>query len=92
MTKYLEEDVTALISELQETVRRIFCLMVNNPNDVVVSQVATKHTVSLEVAVAESDVRFAVGSGGYNVDAVRTVLNCWSSKTGITAHVHVCHV
>ena len=54
--------------------------MVDNPQQVEVTEIAGEHTLVIELKVAKEDLGKIIGKKGRNVQAMRTILNAASGK------------
>ena len=54
--------------------------LVDNPEQVSVSEIEGNQTLVLELKVAKSDIGKIIGKHGQNVRAIRTILNAVSGK------------
>lgn len=54
--------------------------LVDNPDQVKVSEVATDNTILVEVQVAQSDMGRVIGRGGTVVNSIRTLLQVLAVK------------
>ena len=66
-----------MLKELIETMARA---LVDNPEQVKVSEIEGGMTSIIELRVAKSDLGKVVGKQGRNVDAMRTILSAVSMK------------
>ena len=64
-----------LISDIVEA-------LVDQPDQVTVTEVICDHTVVLELSVAKSDMGKVIGKQGRNAQAIRTILVAASGKAG----------
>ena len=67
---------------MKELIEMIAKALVDNPNDVVVSEIEGEHTIVLELKVAKNDVGKIVGKEGNHAKAIRTILSAASGKKG----------
>ena len=65
---------------MKELIKYIAQGLVDNPEDVEVSEVEGEHTVVIELKVAKSDIGKVIGKKGRNVQAVRTIISAASAK------------
>ncbi|MDP8256512.1 MAG: KH domain-containing protein [Candidatus Alcyoniella australis] len=56
--------------------------LVDNPNDVQVSDVDSERTLVLELRVAPDDLGKVIGKNGRTARAMRTILSAASTKSG----------
>jgi len=66
-----------MLKELIETVARA---LVDNPEQVKVSEIEGEMTSIIELRVAKADLGKVIGKQGRNVDAMRTILNVAAMK------------
>ena len=55
--------------------------LVDQPEQVSVTEIEGGHTVVLEISVAKSDMGKVIGKRGRHADAIRTILSAVSGKT-----------
>jgi len=67
-----------MLKELIETMARA---LVDNPEQVKVSETEGGMTSIIELKVAEADLGKVIGKRGHNVDAMRTILSAAATKT-----------
>jgi len=65
---------------MKDLLIRIAQAVVDNPEEVSVSEIETAHTTILELKVAESDMGKVIGKHGRTANAIRCVLNAASGK------------
>ena len=65
---------------LKELIEFIAKALVDNPDEVDVSEIAGEQTVVLELRVAKKDLGKVIGKQGRTVKAMRAILNAASSK------------
>lgn len=65
------------MKELTEFIAKV---LVDNPDDVSVSETETEQAVILELRVAQSDLGKIIGKHGRTAKAIRSVLNAASTK------------
>ncbi len=66
---------------MKELIERIAQELVDQPDQVSVSEIAGGRTVVFELRVAKSDIGKIIGKRGQNVNAIRTILNAVSGKS-----------
>ena len=64
----------------KELIKYIAQAIVDNPEEVEVSEIEGEHSVVIELKVAKSDIGKVIGKKGRNVQAVRTILSAASAK------------
>jgi predicted RNA-binding protein YlqC (UPF0109 family) len=72
-------DSTASIKELVEY---IVTSLVDNPDQVTVSESGQQDTIVLEISVASSDMGRVIGKGGRVVNSIRTLVQVLAAKQG----------
>ena len=65
---------------MKELIKYIAQALVDNPEEVEVSEIWAEHTVVIELKVAKSDIGKVIGREGRNVQAMRSVLSASSAK------------
>ena len=65
---------------LKELVEFVARALVDQPDDVEVSEIAGEQTIVLELRVAKEDLGKVIGKQGRTVKAMRAILNAASSK------------
>lgn len=65
---------------LKELVHYIVQSMVDNPEEILVSEIEGNQTTVLELRVAKSDLGKVIGKQGRNAQAIRTILAAVSAK------------
>ena len=65
---------------MKELVIEIVKALVDQPDEVTVTEVEGGHTVVLELRVAKSDMGKVIGKRGRNAQAIRTILSAASGK------------
>lgn len=66
----------------KELVEKIVQLLADNPNEVVVNELAGEQVSVLEIRVAQSDTGKVIGRKGRNIQAIRTILEALGGKQG----------
>lgn len=66
---------------MKELIQYIVRALVDNPDDVSVSEIEGGQTTVLELKVAKSDLGKVIGKQGRNAQAIRTILSAVSAKT-----------
>jgi predicted RNA-binding protein YlqC (UPF0109 family) len=64
----------------KELIHHIVQAMVDNPDEVSVSEIEGDQTTVLELKVAKKDLGKVIGKQGRNAQAIRTILNAVSAK------------
>ena len=65
---------------MKDLIKRIVQALVDNPEQVEVSEVEGDHISVLELRVAKADIGKVIGKKGRNVQAIRTILSAASAK------------
>lgn len=65
---------------MKDLIKRIVQTMVDNPDEVEVSEIEGDQISVLELRVAKSDIGKVIGKKGRNVRAIRTILGAASAK------------
>jgi len=66
--------------ELVELVEKITKALVDNPDEVKITEVEGEQTTIIEVRVAQGDVGKVIGKQGHTVQAIRTILSAAGMK------------
>lgn len=67
---------------MKELVEYIAKLLVDNPQEVVVTEIHSEKTTVIELRVAQPDLGKVIGKQGNTARALRTILNAAGRKTG----------
>ena len=67
---------------MKDLLTQIAKALVDNPEQVQVNEIVSTQTVVLELRVAKSDMGMVIGRQGKTANAIRTLLNAASVKTG----------
>ena len=67
---------------MKDLITEIVKALVDQPEQVSVNEIEGKNTNVLELRVAKSDMGKVIGKQGRNAQAIRTILNAASGKTG----------
>ena len=65
---------------MKELVECMAKALVDNPDQVEVTEIVGEHTLVIEVKVAKEDMGKIIGKKGRNAQAMRTLLNAASAK------------
>ena len=65
---------------MKDLIGYIVKALVDDPEQVTVTEVEAEHTVVIERRVANSDIGKVIGKQGRNVQAIRTILSAASGK------------
>jgi predicted RNA-binding protein YlqC (UPF0109 family) len=66
--------------QISDLIKYILQAMVDNPEQVEISEIDGTQTTVLEVRVAKSDMGKVIGKKGRNINAIRTILTCASAN------------
>ena len=75
--------------EMKELLELIAKALVDNPNEVSVSEVSGSQTTILELRVAKEDLGKVIGKQGRLVGAIRTILEAAGTKLGKRVHLEI---
>lgn len=73
----------------KELIKAIAVELVDNPDQVVVTEIASDHNSVIELRVAKSDIGKVIGRDGRTAQSMRTVLAAMSTKLGKKAHLDI---
>jgi predicted RNA-binding protein YlqC (UPF0109 family) len=65
---------------MKDLIQRIVQTMVDNPEEVEISEIEGDQITVLELRVAKTDIGKVIGKKGRNVRAIRTILSAASAK------------
>ena len=65
---------------MKDLIKRIVEVLVDNPEQIEISEVEGDHITVLELRVAKEDIGKVIGKKGRNVQAIRTILSAASAK------------
>jgi predicted RNA-binding protein YlqC (UPF0109 family) len=69
-------------SDFKDLVEYIVTSLVDNPDQVTVSESNNRNMVVLEISVASSDMGRVIGKGGKVVNSIRTLVQVLAAKQG----------
>lgn len=69
-------------SDFKKLVEYIVTSLVDNPDQVTVSETDDRDTIVLEISVAGSDMGRVIGKGGRVVNSIRTLVQVLAAKQG----------
>ncbi len=75
--------------EMKELLELIAKALVDNPNEVSVSEVSGSQITILELRVAQEDLGKVIGKQGRLAQAIRTILSAASMKLGKRFHLDI---
>ena len=65
---------------MKDLIKRIVEVLVDNPEQIEISEVEGDHITVLELRVAKEDIGKVIGKKGRNVQAIRIILSAASAK------------
>jgi predicted RNA-binding protein YlqC (UPF0109 family) len=65
---------------MKDLIAEIVRALVDQPDQVSITEIEGGHTVVLEISVAKSDMGKVIGKQGRNAQAIRTILSAASGK------------
>ena len=65
---------------MKDLISDIVKALVDQPEQVMVSEIESGHTIVLELSVAKSDMGKVIGKRGRHADAIRTILSAAAGK------------
>ncbi len=65
---------------MKDLISEIVKALVDQPDQVSVTEVESGHTIVLELSVAKSDMGKVIGKRGRHADAIRTILSAAAGK------------
>ncbi len=65
---------------MKELVEIMAKALVDNPDQVRITEISAEHALVIELKTAKEDVGKIIGKKGRNVQAIRTILNAASAK------------
>ena len=74
---------------LKDLIRTIATELVDHPDQVVVTEIASEHNSLIELRVAKDDVGKVIGKEGRTAQSMRTLLTAVSTKVGRRAHLDI---
>jgi predicted RNA-binding protein YlqC (UPF0109 family) len=74
---------------LKELIKAIAVELVDYPDQVDVTEIATEHNSVIELRVAKEDVGKVIGKEGRTAQSMRTILAAVSTKVGRRAHLDI---
>ncbi|MCH9625723.1 MAG: hypothetical protein S4CHLAM123_09020 [Chlamydiales bacterium] len=63
--------------------------LVDNPDEVKITEIGGTHTVILELSVEKSDIGKIIGKRGKTINAIRTLLMSVASRNGIRVNLEI---
>jgi predicted RNA-binding protein YlqC (UPF0109 family) len=74
---------------LKELIHAIAVELVDHPDQVEVTEVASEHSSVIELRVAKDDIGKVIGKEGRTAQSMRTILTAVSTKLGRRAHLDI---
>ena len=74
---------------LKELIKTIAMELVDHPDQVVVTEIASEHNSLIELRVAKEDIGKVIGKEGRTAQSMRTILTAVSTKLGRRAHLDI---
>ena len=74
---------------MKEFVEYIVKNLVDNPDQVKISEVGGTHTLIIELSVEKSDIGKIIGKKGKTINAIRTLLMSVASRNGIRVNLEI---
>lgn len=74
---------------LKALIRAIAVELVDNPDQVEVTEIASDHNCVIELRVAKEDIGKVIGKEGRTAQSMRTILAAVSTKLGKRAHLDI---
>ena len=74
---------------LKELIQAIAEELVDHPDQVEVTEIASQNNTVIELRVAKDDIGKVIGKEGRTAQSMRTILTAVSSKLGLRAHLDI---
>lgn len=74
---------------MKELIKAIAVELVDHPEEVVVTEIASEHNSLIELRVAKDDIGKVIGKEGRTAQSMRTILSAVSTKVGKRAHLDI---
>jgi len=74
---------------MKEMIEYVVKGIVDNPEDVRVTQVGGETSIIFELRVHQDDIGKVIGKNGRTVNAIRTLLNVMAARRGVRASLEV---
>ena len=65
---------------MKELLARIINSMVDNPDEIIITETDSDHTIMFNLKVAKSDIGKVIGKQGRNINAIRMILSAVAAK------------
>lgn len=76
-------------TSLKELIQSIATELVDNPDQVVVTEISSEHNSVIELRVAKQDIGKVIGKDGRTAQSMRALLMAASTKLGRRAHLDI---
>ena len=73
----------------KELIRAIAIELVDQPDEVVVTEIATENNSLVELRVSKNDIGKVIGKDGRTAQSMRTLLSALAAKVGSRAHLDI---
>jgi uncharacterized protein len=74
---------------LKELIKAIAIELVDQPDQVVVTEITSEQSLVIELRVAKEDIGKVIGKEGRTAQSMRTILSAVSTKLGKRAHLDI---
>ena len=74
---------------MKELIEYIVKSIVDNPEEVEVTQIDGESTIVFELRVKQEDVGKVIGKKGRTINAIRTLVNATAAKSGMRAMLEI---
>lgn len=74
---------------MKDLIKAIAMELVDHPEEVVVTEIASEHQNLIELRVAKDDIGKVIGKEGRTAQSMRTILAAVSTKVGKRAHLDI---
>jgi predicted RNA-binding protein YlqC (UPF0109 family) len=74
---------------LKDLIHAIAVELVDQPDEVEVTEVPSDHNTVIELRVAKDDIGKVIGKEGRTAQSMRTILTAASAKLGVRAHLDI---
>lgn len=73
----------------KELIQSVAQALVDKPEEVLVTEIATENNCLVELRVAKSDIGKVIGKDGRTAQSMRTLLSALAAKEGQRAHLDI---
>jgi hypothetical protein len=74
---------------MKQLVETIVKALVDNPEEVIITEIAGEQTMTYEIKVGQKDTGKVIGKMGRTAQAIRTIVRAASAKSGKSATVQI---